>query len=146
MGISSRHDVLGFNAQLVVGTMLFGFLGSFVMILVQAMGFQYTSTSSPTLILYGLLRPVAGAAMGLFVMAIFVSSFIGIPIENPNQPFIGAINKADAFIFAAAFVSGLVDGFVVNLASRFSGLFRGHREENSNGTVPAQQPAPPGNR
>ena len=112
--------ILGFDGDLIGIAILGGFLGSFVRVLNRAVIGYYRDYSIIMKILVGFMRPVAGAMLGLFVLTAFGSGFLSMPIGRPEEEvFRNAINKGEAFIFAVAFVAGLVDEFVINIVDRF---------------------------
>ena len=116
-------DFLGFDGTLVVVSGVAGFLGSFVRLLNRAVD-ETSDMPLATMVFNGLLRPLAGAMLGLFVMAVFASGMIAMPIGDPKDDLFGGINKGSAFVFGAAFVAGLVDEYVTNLANKFILLAR----------------------
>ena len=174
-------EILGFDGVLVVIGLVGGFLGSFVRVLNKAVEGEYDEWTKPAAILVGFLRPAAGAMLGLFVMFVFTSGAIGMPIGDPDEfifsrteklpapagaagpsatstflsaatalPTTGSgdgdtsvtttlikqVRKGHAFIFAVAFLAGLVDEFVMNLVNGFISKVGGGRNQNGQKTPP----------
>ena len=111
--------ILGFDGDLVAIGVVAGFLGSSVRVLNRAVNREYQSLSVIMKLFVGWMRPVAGAMLGLFILFVFASSFVGMPIGDPEDEVFEKIKKGHAFIFAAAFVAGLIDEFVIGIANRF---------------------------
>ena len=63
--------ILGFEEELVVVAAIAGFLGSFVRVLNRAVQGDYQELAVVTKALYALMRPLAGAMLGLFMLAVF---------------------------------------------------------------------------
>lgn len=142
--VSTDDKFLGFSALLVCISLFGGFLGSFVRVLNKAVKSEYSGMSSFTTALVAFIRPLAGAALGLFMLAIFGSGVIAMPIGKTGETLFANITKGEAFIFAAAFVAGIVDDFALSLANRIAGLVKGHKPrpepegEKEAGRVPKQ--------
>lgn len=118
--ISRTDQLLGYNLIFLLTAAGAGFLGSFVRVLNKVVSYEYSDMSPPTAFLVMLLRPIAGAALGLFVAAVFAAGGVGNPVGNTADELFAGITKGSAFIFAVAFMAGFVDDFALNVANRFA--------------------------
>ena len=119
---------LTISAGLIWLAALGGFIGSYVRILRNVVSGGYSQMTACTSVMVAFMRPVAGVGVGLFLMAVFASGVLAMPIGNPDTNAIGDIKKAEAFVFAIAFIGGLFDEAVFNLANRFIGQVGGQDE------------------
>lgn len=111
-------EILCFNTELIAIAALAGFLGSFVRVFNSALAGELRAFSIATRFMTAFLRPLTGAILGLFTLAVFGSGLIAMPTGDPTNGAIGGVSKEAAFVFAAAFVAGLVDDFVLSLANQ----------------------------
>ena len=129
-GISENAKFLGFNVIFLITAVGAGFLGSFVRVLNKVLNYEYSAMSRPTVTLVMILRPIAGASLGLFVAALFAAGGIATPIVGSSSDEIfSGVSKGAAFIFAVAFIAGLVDDFALNVANRFATSVKGSNPE-----------------
>ncbi|MBC8280392.1 MAG: hypothetical protein H8E48_06365 [Chloroflexi bacterium] len=126
--IDKNTTFLEFNTIFLLTALGAGFLGSFVRILNKVINHDYASMSGITVAFVMILRPVAGATLGLFVAAWFAFGGIVVPIGDNSEVVFRGISKGGAFIFAVAFIAGLIDDFALNVANRFASTVRGSRE------------------
>lgn len=119
-GNPSGAEILGIDAQLFWGAVTLGIAGSFVRVLNRAVRSEYYSLHPPMLLAIGLLRPLAGAVMGIFIVAVFATGLISVPLADPSDPIFGDISRGHAIIFSFAFVAGLIDDLVLNIAARIT--------------------------
>ena len=117
---SSGAEILGIDSQLFWGAVILGIAGSFVRVLNRAVRSEYYSLHPPMLLAIGLLRPLAGAVMGIFILAVFATGLISVPLADPSDPIFGDLSRGHAIIFSFAFVAGLVDDLVLNIATRLT--------------------------
>ena len=133
--VGATDTFLGYDLIFVLTAGGAGFLGSFVRVLNKIVTYAYFDMSSPTLALMMILRPVAGAALGLFVASVFAAGGVSVSLGDLDKPIFAGIARGGAFIFAVAFIAGLVDDFALSLADRFATMVRGTPS-------PSQQPKP----
>ena len=131
-------SVLGVSGELIVIAAVGGFLGSFVRELNTALTTGFPRGWSILTMIFGVfMRPAAGSMLGLFMLAVFGSGFVAMPIGDASGTAIADVTKVNAFIFMAAFSAGIVDRLVINLVERFieaissaAGGTRQHRESD----------------
>ena len=127
--ITQDSDFLGFDAVFIITAFGAGFLGTFVRVLNKIVNYEYSSMTRTSAALVMILRPVAGAILGLFVASLFAAGGIGTPINGiDDDPIFNGISKGYAFIFGVAFVAGLVDDFAFNLANRLAAAVQGNEK------------------
>ena len=119
-GNASGAKILGIDSQLFWGAVTLGIGGSFVRVLNRAVRSEYYSLHAPMLLAVGLLRPLAGAVMGIFIVAVFATGLISVPLADPSDPIFGDLPRGHAIIFSFAFVAGLIDDLVLNIAARLT--------------------------
>ncbi len=128
-GNPDNKDVLGIDSMLFWGAFVFGFAGSFIRVLNRAVSSDYFGLIPLTLLLVGLLRPLAGAVIGLFIVVVLSSGIINFPLGSSAVTSVGGLTTGEAIILALAFVGGLVDDLVINIASRITKMVRPDRNQ-----------------
>ena len=62
--------------------------------------------------------------LGLFRLGVFGWGLIAMPVGDPKAEVLEGIPKQSGFIFAVAFVAGLIDEFVISIVNKFVNLGR----------------------